>query len=38
MSYTLDIEKQDEIRCPYCLSWNNKKDTICGECTTALYD
>lgn len=38
MSYTLDIEKADEIRCPHCLSWNNKKSTICGECTTALFD
>jgi len=38
MSYTLEIERPDEIRCSYCLSWNNKKSTICGECTTALYD
>jgi len=38
MSYTLEIERPEEIRCSYCLSWNNKKSTICGECTTALYD
>lgn len=38
MSYTLEIERPDEIRCPYCLSWNDKKSSICVECTTALYD
>lgn len=38
MSHSLEIEKPDEIRCPYCLSWNKKEETICAECTTALYD
>jgi hypothetical protein len=38
MSYTLEIERPDEIRCSCCLSWNNKKTSICTTCTTALFD
>ncbi len=38
MSHIFEIEKPDEIRCPYCLSWNSKNDAICSECTTKLYD
>ncbi len=38
MSYILEIEKQDKVRCPYCLSWSNKQNTICSECTTSLFD
>ncbi|WP_299255017.1 hypothetical protein [uncultured Cytophaga sp.] len=38
MSYILEIERSEEIRCAHCLSWNNKKDTICSTCTTTLYD
>jgi hypothetical protein len=38
MNYSLEIEKPDEIRCPYCLSWNSKQANICTECTTGLYE
>lgn len=38
MNYKLEVERAEEIRCPYCLSWNNKTDSICAECTTSLFD
>jgi len=38
MNYKLEVEREDEIRCPYCLSWNIKSDAICSECTTTLFE